>query len=198
MRLVSATDLKALMELEGTNYNTIMGFLADGASTDIETYLNRELKKEARTKNFQGGSRHYWLPAYPVDSVATLTVIEDDITLVKDEDFFIDYDSGQIEFLNEVSKREPNILKITWTGGYAATSITDADSKTVDVLAVPDSIKMAMFIQTSYLFRRRKSYGIEVLQMRGLGSTQSIEGMRGLVPEAKRVIQKERRLPDHL
>lgn len=128
MRLISLMDLKVFLEVVAvTEHDSILDMLIDSTSQRIVTWLNRDIKKEARTLYRDVGKRYYYLPAYPVDLTAALSVVNDGTTLTKDSDFFVWDDDGLIEirwpeYLSFVNPRQ---LVITYTGGYAETPISE-------------------------------------------------------------------------
>lgn len=150
IKLISLDDLKIFLEGDTANFNDQLNQLIPLVSSQIETYLNRSLKEEARTEYFSGGRRYYYLAAYPINTSPAVVVLEDNVTQSVDSDYFIFEDDGLIEFQYQTSDWRPKIIKITWTGGYAETG---------RVLAVPNDIKQACILQCAYVFKRRRDLG---------------------------------------
>lgn len=151
IKLISADDLKIFLESDEGDFNDFYDQLIPQVSSQIETFLNRELKEEARTKYFSGGRKYYYVPAFPINLSPAPIVVEDNTTQTVDSDYYIFENEGLISFQYETVNWRPKAVKITWTGGYAE----DVDG----VLAVPDDIKAACLQQCAYVFKRRKDLG---------------------------------------
>lgn len=189
MRLVSLTDLKVFLEKTDTNQDTLLRMIIEHVSGWIESYLNRNLLKAARTVYRDAGKRFYYLPAYPVDESAALTVVHDGTTQTKDTDYFVRADDGLIEFQSSSipSYTDPKEVVITWTGGYVASG--EGDTECLDV---PSTIQEAALRQCVYNFRRRKDIGISSVSMPdGSVSKSPIDSF--LLPEVKNLLNVYRR-----
>ena len=151
IKLISLDALKIFLEGDTADFNDQLEQMIPLVSAQIETYLNRELKEEARTKFYSGGRRYYYVDAYPINASPAAVVLEDDVTQTADSDYFVFEEDGLIEFQYQTSDWRPKIIKITWTGGYTE----DSDG----VLAVPDDIKQACILQCAYVFKRRRDLG---------------------------------------
>lgn len=182
MQLVSLADVKSFLEKTDTTHDALITAIIEYYSQDFENRLNRLLKKQARTMRFDGGKRVYSLPAYPIDTAASITVKVDDVTRTKDDDYFVYDEEGLIEFRWSTPMTEPRNVEITWTGGYAEVS---------GVITVPDDLKNACKIQSAYLFRRRNDLGLTSISMPD-GSV-SVSNPADLLPEVKSVLSRYRR-----
>lgn len=152
MKLISCADLLAYLEKTDTAHNVLLDTIIEQVSQRIETFLRRKLKKEERTKVFNGGKKRYLLSAYPIDTGQTITIdIDGTTSFAEDTDYFVWGEMGMIEFNGKISNEKPRILSITWTGGYTEAS---------GVIAVPDDVKRACLMQSAMEFRRRKDMGI--------------------------------------
>ena len=97
--LVSTEDAKLFLGLKTEDeHDDLIELIIEQVSARIETYLNRELKAEERTKYFDAGKNSYSLPAYPVDTGETFTVNHDDVELTIDEDYYLHDEIGVVEF----------------------------------------------------------------------------------------------------
>ena len=187
IRLVSLTDLKTFIEKTDTVHDSLLKMIIENVSASIETYLNRNLLKAARTVYRDAGRRYYYLPAYPIDESATLTVTYDGTLQTKDTGYFVRADDGLIEFQKSVVPiyTDPKEIVIVWTGGYAAS----ADNECLDV---PYDMKEAALRQSAYNFRRRKDIGISSISMPdGSISKNPIDAF--LLPEVKDLLRNYRR-----
>lgn len=189
MRLISLTDLKLFLNITNIVQDRLLGNIIDRVSKRVETYLNRNLLKQARTIYRDAGRRYYYLPAYPIDEAATLTVICDGVTQTKDSDFFVRADDGLIEFQKDAvpSYQDPKEVVITWTGGYASSGEGDTEC-----LAVPEDIQDAALRQSAYNFRRRNDIGISSVSMPD-GSVSKTPIDSSLLPEVKDLLHNYRK-----
>ena len=150
IKLILLTDLKTFLEEDNTDFDDLLGQIIPQVSSQIETYLNRELKEVARTEYFSGGRRYYYVSSFPINPSPAPIVTEDAVVQTDNEDYYTFEDDGLFEFQYETSKWRPKIIKITWTGGY---------TETEEVLAVPDDMKQACIQQCAYVFKRRRDLG---------------------------------------
>lgn len=181
MQLASLAGTKAFLEIEVSTHDTLLGTLLTQISKRVETFLNRDLEKLARTAYYNAGRKMFFLPAYPIDEALTLTVALDGTTLDKDDDYYVWPDSGCIEFYVTPAYTQPKGIVIAWTGGYA------------DYSTVPADIQMAVIMQTAFVFRRRRDIGLASISMPD-GSI-GVNAPTELLPEVKRVLKSYRRTP---
>jgi hypothetical protein len=125
MKIISILDLKVFLEKTDIIQDSLLGTVIDTASAQIQTYLNRKLKKQTLTEVFDAGRKLYFLSAYPVDTLQTLTVTYKGITQTLDSDFFLWPEIGQIEFNNETIRINPREISIAYTGGYTENAISE-------------------------------------------------------------------------
>lgn len=182
MKLISLSDLKSWLGKADTAHDVELGLLIDQVSARIETALNRNLKKEQRVAYFNAGRRHYWVDAYPIDAIAAITVEVDGTAKTKDSDYYVWEEDGLVEFQTAPSLSKPKQVKITWTGGYL---------ETTGVLAVPDDLKRACLMQTSFEFRQRDIIGLSSVNL--LDTSISVFAPAKLLPEVDSIIVVYRR-----
>ncbi len=151
IKLISEQDLKLFLEEDNADFNDQFAQLVPQVSAQIENFLNRELKEEARTKYFSGGKRYYYSNAFPINTTPAPIILEADVTQNPNDDYYTFEEEGLFEFQYTTQNWKPKMIKITWTGGYAA----DVDG----VLAVPDDLKQACILQCAYVFKRRRDLG---------------------------------------
>lgn len=150
IKLISLADLKTFLEEEDDDFADLFNQIIPQVSSQIETFLNRRLKEEARTQYFSGGRRYYYVDALPINPSPAPVIEEDSVEQNPNDDYYTFEEDGLFEFQYETSNWRPKIIKITWTGGYA-----EADG----VLAAPDDMKQACLQQCAYVFKRRKDLG---------------------------------------
>jgi hypothetical protein len=180
MQLASVSDTKAFLEISSATHDTLLDTLLTQISKRVETFLNRELEKKARTAYFNAGRSKYFLPAYPIDSSVGLVVTVDGVAQVYEDNYYVWFDDGYVEFSITPSYTKPRGVVIGWTGGYAA-----AD--------VPADIQMATIMQVSFVFRRRKDIGLSSISLPD-GSI-GVNAPTELLPEVKSVLKSYRKTP---
>ncbi len=180
MNLVTRATVKAFLEITATTFDDLIDSLITQYSKRIETYCNRLFEKTARTWKFNAGRKDYFLPAYPIDSTAALSITVDAIAQTIDDDYFVYYDEGWIEFYSEPSYFEPQQVSITWTGGYTADT-------------VPADLQYVCMKQIAFVFRRRKDVGISSVSLPD-GSI-SVNAPDDLLPEVKQILKSYKRSP---
>ena len=178
MKLISLDELKEFLEKTDTEHDTILERFIEQVGVRFESYTGRRFTEAARTEKFDGGKRLYYMDAFPIDTGQTLTVKEDDVTMVVDLDYFIKATSGLIEFTGKTSEAKPNIIEVTWTGGYSTTD---------EVLDVPDDLKMVCTLQCAFQFKRRKEPGLRSVSTPD-GAINSY-APNTLLPEVERVLR---------
>jgi hypothetical protein len=181
MLLASTDDIKTFLEVSGTSHDTLIDTLLTGVSARVERYLNRLLEKKERTQYFDAGRYNYYLPAYPIDTSATLTITDESSALTVNSDYYVWEDSGRIQFYIAPTLSVPKQIKIIWTGGY------------VSYKTLPEDIQLAVVLQTSFLFKRRKDIGLLSVSMPD-GSI-STNNQTELLPEVVKILKSHRRAP---
>lgn len=193
MKLVSLDAVKEFLEIpDETKFDTLLEGLIDGISQQIETFLNRKLKEDTYTQYFPSGGKVFSLDAYPVDEAQPLVVTVWDATRDKDDDFFLDPDTGLIEFIYDTGTPRPRKVKVVYTGGYTEHSGEPTDPE-LGVLEVPDDLKHACKLQIAFEFRRRKDLGLASVSMPD-GSI-SVHQPADLLPNVKKILESYRRIP---
>lgn len=123
--------VKALWNISDTSKDTLIDNLINAISTLVETVRNRTFKKTAYTNELYDipvSSPLLYLKQYPIDTAATLTVVENDVTLVKDTDYRVYATEGYLRRIGGNFAQTPTqfnvwkagfqIVKLTYTGGY--------------------------------------------------------------------------------
>jgi len=157
MKLITVANLKEFLEKTDSDHDSLLEQIIEYVSTDLETAMNRQLEKIERIEYFHGGRKVFALKAPPVDNVnnSFVVTIDGDEQHVND-DYYVHTNSGLVEFIVDTEYTEPKQIAVSYTGGYSGTG---------NSLAVPNDIKMACCLQSSFLFRRRKDIGINQMSM---------------------------------
>jgi len=189
MKLVNPVDLKTFLGVETTNQDAVLDMFNDLVSSRIESWLNRTLKKDKYDQFFNSGRRHYYLPAYPIDTTETLTVTYSGSEQTLNSDYFVWENEGLIEFYVEPAYIQPKEIEIAWTGGYE--EVTSGGN--AYLTGLPDAIVLAAMIQIAFSFRRRKDIGLVSVSMPD-GSITKNAPLK-LLEEVKEILSPYRRAP---
>ena len=181
MLLTSLADVKLFLEKVDIAHDDLLTMIITKVSARIETYLNTTFEKIQRTKYFDAGRRYCYLPAFPIDLTAALTVLLDSAVQVKDVDYVVWENEGLIEFFFDTIYLQPKQIVVTWTGGY----LTYSD--------LPEELQYAAVLQSAYMFRRRKDLGLSSVSMPD-GSV-SVNSPTDLLPDVKNILNSIRRRP---
>lgn len=179
MLFTSLTDVKLFLEKVDTSHDDLLNLIILNVSARIEKYLNRLFEKVERTQYFNAGRNYYYLPAYPIDLTAALTVTDSDVVQTVNSDYYVWDDIGMIEFYNAPAFNTPRQIKIIWTGGYASYDL------------LPQELQYATILQSVFIFKRRKDIGLNSVSMPD-GSI-SVNAPTDLLPEVKQVLQSLRK-----
>lgn len=187
MLLVSVDDVKTFLEKSDTDtaHDALIGLIIEYVSSRIEEFLNRNLSKEYRTSTFDAKRKKFYLSAYPIEVGSSVTVTLDTDEQTEDEDFFVWYDKGLIEFAFEPAYIEPKQISISWIGGYAVTTVSVASVSKNILVDIPDGIKFAALLQTVFTYRTRLHVG-ESSIVYPQGSMNTFLG--DLLPEVKSIL----------
>lgn len=161
--LVTLTELQAYLNQTnsalGDDRNDSLLTAINVASMYLETECHVPLIKASVTEYYDGGYSKIVLKGAPVDTSATLTVIEDGTTLTvcadgssltaagASPDFYLDPDCGMIE-RNGAWTSGPRIIKVTYTAGRGWQYKTGSTKRTLtsDALSstdIPDDLRQA-------------------------------------------------------
>ena len=182
MLLATLSDLKEFLGKDTDGMDPLLTTLLTRVSKRVETWLNRELDKKARTKLYDAGRRLYYLPAYPIDLNSPVTVLWQDQLQTLSSDYWIWDDIGMIELYTRYDRIQPREMSFTWTGGWVGVS-TD----------VPDDVQLGVIIQTAFLFRRRKDIGVSSFSLPD--GSMTVNTPLKLLPDVIDILRPHRRVP---
>lgn len=199
MQLITVTNLKLFLDdKKDTQHDRMLEIIINGVSDMIQTHLNRYLSKAQYTHYFEadGLSTLFYLPAYPVIITSGVNPITFTVTVNEDvqeinDDFFLREDEGLIRFYTPPLYVQPKGIKVEWTGGYDLIDDSSDDDGSLDV---PDAVKLAAYLQCSYMYRRRNDIGISTLVLPDGSIKKSGKSYR-LLPEVVSMLVNYRRVP---
>lgn len=140
-------DLKTMLEISGTDFDTILGNIIDGIKEEAYQYM--DIKYDAIVDNiqyFDGGESIYYLDHA---NVSSLSLSFDGTAMVagNDQDYVLYPDRGKIKIVDGPLDEGFRLLVATYSGGYAEDSI-------------PNPLRSKLIKQMGYEFRRRKDPGL--------------------------------------
>mgnify|MGYP001222820502 CR=1 FL=1 len=195
MQLITISNLKMFLDGKSdTQHDRMLELIINGVSDIVQTHLNRYLLKAEYTHYFEADNlrKAFYLPAYPVDLINELfTVTIDDDEQTIDDDYYVREEEGLIVFYLPPIYTHPKNIKVVWTGGYETIDDSSDDDGS---LAVSDTIKLAVCLQCSYVYRRRNDIGVSTLVLPDGSIKKSSKAYR-LLPEVVSMLENHRRVP---
>lgn len=196
MKLITVAGLKAFAEIRDDHSDVLLGILVDDMSVRVQTYLNRNLELGTYTDYFEAGRgrRKYYLSAYPVilDSDLDNFILTDNgSVLTINDDFYLREDEGLLEFDLAPTFIVPKQIKAVYTGGYRVIDDSGIDNGSLNI---PGDIKLATYLQCSYMFKRRNDLGLTSVSVSGGFSIGKMPAM-ALLPDVKSMLKNHRRVP---
>ena len=191
MRLITVYNLKAFMEKVDSQHDRMLEIIIEGVSDVIQNHLNRYLTKAEYTHYFEadGVRNKFYLPAYPIDLTEDFTVTVNDEEQTINDDYFVRENDGLITFYSPPLYTEPKGVQVVWTGGYELIDDSSDESGTLDV---PDTIRLATYMQCSYMYKRRNDIGLFYFTLPN-GRLRKDPKPRKLLPEVTAMLLNYRR-----
>lgn len=194
MNLSTVARVKALISSKGTAPDNVDAELAAVLATvsgAVEAYLDRYALTGARTEylDVEPGQCVFRLRAYPVSALASAYFDPDQAfgssTALTSSDYFSPTleSVGLFRLKYPLGSSGPRSLKVTYTGGMAATA-------EAFVTAYPD-IAGAVDVQTSHEWQRRNALGVTSVSYPD-GTNASLSFDRW-IPSVKQVLDRYRR-----
>jgi hypothetical protein len=191
VQLTSVARAKAYLGVSDSKEDGSLGRVVASASSRVEAYLRRidslELKERTITISATLGQRKFYLPAYPITSVASVKYdatglfTGSEITIT---DFHIvEGRAVQIDALlsaySPISIVGPNTVRITYTGGLAAHPVNSVWVKSTDA---GGTLTVGKYIQGA------TSLAIGIIRARGATSI-TIETLSGIFQAAETITE---------
>ncbi len=199
MKLITVDGLKAFAEIRDTSVGTatLLDIIVTSVSARIQTYLNRNLTLANYTEHFNAGygRKKFYVSAYPIviDNDRPFILTDNGSQMTLNSDFFLREDEGLIEMNTAPVFIVPNQIKVVYYGGYPI--IDDSTSLNDGTLAVPDDIKLAVYMQCSYMYKRRNDLGLTSINIGGGGFSIAKMPAVELLPEVKSILRNFRHVP---
>jgi hypothetical protein len=188
-KLVTVQDVKdyGFKEESEDEFNSLIDSLIEECTELFEVETNREFELKSRTKKFNAGKRFFFLNAFPIDeTINAVDVQVNGVSRTKDQDFFLNEESGIVEFEFEPTYTKPNEVSITWDGGWTTT--------TSGIIDAPKSLKLACKMQVSVWFSHRMDLRATSVSLPD-GSISVSESADKLLPEVQKILKRYRLKP---
>ena len=201
MDATTAARVKDLLEITSTTHDTVLGRLITVVSRRIESFIDRPLKRQARTEEYDimPRQRVIFLRAYPLTAqgdISSIKVATDwkfsTTSAETSTGYHVDFDTGAIHFnfypitsyLGNNSLSAPNAVQIIYTGGFSA--------NTTDLINNYPAIANACETQVIAMWRRRDEPMTKSTKIGDYGSTN--EGPVQFLPDVIETLIPYRRL----
>lgn len=156
MDLTTIARVKTLRGITDTQSDTVLSQIVTVVSARAEALMGRHAQRVARTEELEigQGEKIVVFRGYPLDATATLTVTYSSLpvdtgasALVRNQDYFLDDNSGLLRLLFRPTSWRPGYVRAIYTGGMAADT-------TAFITAFPE-VAGALDQQVVYEFARR-------------------------------------------
>lgn len=192
MDLTTTTRVQSLLESGGASvaqHTTLLGDIVSATSARVEEYLGRAAQSASRTEYFDTEPSLFRvvLAAYPVTTVSLVrydpTRAWDASSEIAATEYAVDTDRGFLSFERYGFAVAARGLKITYTGGMAAS--------TAAFIAAYPALAFAVDLQVASLMQRRLSLG--ATSTSAGGGSKSFQGGYDLLPEVRATLDLYRR-----
>lgn len=153
-----------------TSYDTQLTVIGRGVAAMMDRFCNRGF---AYTENdsiiFTGDRPHYYLPRFPINESASITVqmryfIADDWADIGGQPISWNPQTGLLHFGYTLG-RPPLQVKVTYTGGYwFDTTEEQNDSAPAGATALPDDVRLAWLQQCAILWQAKDKLGVDIVK----------------------------------
>jgi len=167
-KATSTTRVKNLLDITSSSQDTVLERMIEATSQRIEQFIDRPLKREARTEEYtiKPRQRVLFLRAYPLTQQSDVASVKvstswdfSSVTAVNSNDYHVDLETGMLHFnffpinnyMGNNMAAAPNAIQVTYTGGLAAAE--------ADVPTNYPAIAWACETQVIAMWRRRDDPG---------------------------------------
>lgn len=164
MTLATLAELKGRLGITDTADDTALTAHLQRVEDRMAAHCDREWALATRTEYFTGPLGWLLLKAYPVVSVASLTI--GGTALVSGQDYSLRSDRGRIACLYYVAGIWPDDAEIavTYRGGFAAAGTTPGTGET----AAPAALAAALLTQAEWEWRNKSVLGLSSASQGGV------------------------------
>jgi hypothetical protein len=190
MNATTKDRIKSLLEITSTTHDTVLDQLIAVVSQRIENFIDRPLKQQARTEEYdiRPRQRVIFLRAYPIPAQNSISSIKIDVAwnfssaaAESSSDYHTDLETGAVHFnhypitsyLGNNTLTAPGAVQVVYTGGFAET--TDG------IIINYPAIASACETQVIAMWRRRDEPMTKSTKINDYGS--AVEGPVQFLPD---------------
>lgn len=188
MKFLSLSEFKRMAEIGDATEDLLLTSMLEWISGQMELTMDRWIRKAQYTETVCPERDVVWVRAYPIDTSVAITVVDYGAALVKDSDFYVNAERGEIRrIMGTFTRYSYPTLRITYTGGFP--EIGEKEEQRIDG---PDAWRWACFLQTAYYFRNRKELGLNTLSVQGtslsIAPVEWLPAVKEILFQSKRII----------
>ncbi len=169
--LATLLELKAEAGIEDVKDDAIMAMAAEGLQGRFEAHLSRSLlRAENAVETLDGGGTLLLLSRFPVESVASVHVSEeqtwDATTLLTADDYRLSALRGRLYYGASGVNRWPDgvaNVRAVYTGGYVGAGSVAGSGQ----FAMPEALRGAFRMQFGFEWRNRRTLGAQAVSAQG-------------------------------
>lgn len=154
-------EMREELGVKDSEDNTLITNLLEGIQGRFDDFLERTLLRGVDVEETFDGNCRWLLPKrYPIESISTLFIDEDEISGAS---YRVNTTLGRILYGNGMYKWPEGFqnIKVVYTGGFAATGEPGQ-------YAMPESIKRALSMQAGFEWRNRRNLGQQSVSGQGV------------------------------
>jgi hypothetical protein len=192
--ICTLAEIKTYLEITDTTDDTLLTLIAEGVQGRFDRECNRTFLKGDYTETFDGGAMWLLLDAYPVVSIASVSIGG---TALASDGYTLNAKRGRLGYGDGDSRwpEQMQSIDVAYTGGYVAAG----DTPGTDETAMPEALRRALLLQVGFDYRNRKTMGIAQVSSGGVSMQQGSQPslalkMQTLLPEVVSTLNTFRRM----
>lgn len=187
--IATLSEMKSDLGIGDPQDDTRLTAVLEGLQGVFESVLNRGLlRTESVEELFDGGERTLLLYRFPVESITSVHVSEDQEwdadSLLETTDYRLNKDRGRLVLGTDGSTRWPagvQNVRVVYIGGYVAAGSAVSTGQ----YAMPEALRRVFRLQAGYEWRNRQHLGQQSVSGQGVSVNLS---PAALLPEVKTVL----------
>jgi hypothetical protein len=173
LHILTLEEAKATFGIPDAHDDELLARMMAGLQARFDALLGRKLLRAAGVEQlFSGGGFTLELERFPVESVASVHVSDDQLwtadTLLESTIYRVSNERGLIMLKGAVRfDFGTRNIRVIYTGGYVAAGTDPTAGQT----AMPDDIRSLFEIQLGYEWRNKKTLGLSAASAQGVSIT---------------------------
>jgi hypothetical protein len=200
--ILTLDEMKEALGIRDAQDDQALTIWMEGVQDRFDDYLQRKLLRSAsETELHDGGERFLWLSRWPVESIASIDVDDEQVwdadSLLESDEFRANLARGKVSYGLDGTVPWPaghQNIRVIYAGGFAACDGTVGTGQT----AMPAWARRAMLLQSSE-WRNRERWGVSQISGQGVsvqfgaGVALAMKGMT-LLPEVEQTLLPHKRM----